>query len=434
MYDAQTVDKAPPPAPRRTSRMAELPEPSTFLSWESLGLDRGNNGQPYPTEANALRILQGHGNYSTRIWLDEFAQRLMLDEEPFQRHHAIEILVAMQTELRLPKMSLAAVERAAILAAQRNRRHPLRDFLRSLDWDGIDRLTTLLPDIWGTPQDHYHAAVGRCWLVSMVARVLNPGCKVDTMPVFEGAQGIRKSTALAMIAGQWFLETNENPVKNRKDFLLSLQGKWLVEIPEIDRIGGRHGSLEDLTGMITIRTDSYRVPYGQATQDFPRQCVFAGTTNRDEWNPDPTGGRRFWPVRCGAIDLEKLRIHRDQLLAEAVHRFDRGEAWHDVPVEFAREEQELRRQRDEWEDLIERFVTHRPDRQTPGRTYWEERAAPLVDLSVSDLLGDCLDLPAGRWDRSAQMRVANCLKALGYRRIRVSVGGSRSWTYRRYEP
>ncbi len=425
------VAKSAPMAPESAKGDSPLLQTDlpAYVLWEQLNLARNERG-PYATEANALRIMSAHGSYAGRIWLDEFSQRLMIDDRLFSRTDAIACLVWMQEALQLPKMPLAAVERAAMLVGEKNKRHPLREYLTSLSWDGVERLPTLMSDAFGAVQDEYSAAVGRCWLVAMVARVMQPGCKHDLVPVLEGAQGLRKSSALSILGGQWFLESTEDPVRNRKDFLLSMQGKWLIEIPEIDRVGGNRGSLNDLTALITIRVDTYRVPYGATTMDYPRQSVIAGTANRSEWNPDQTGGRRFLPITCGAIDIEYLKAQRDQLFAEAVHRYNDGQEWWDVPETQAAEQQESRRLRDEWETVIERYIRESPDRRDwQAGIIWFPRETPLEILRMSDLLSDALGLPEGRWDRASQMRVASCLTALNWRRTKLVIDGVRQWVY-----
>jgi predicted P-loop ATPase len=407
---------------------------AAYLLWESLGLARNNNG-PYATEANALLILQAHRKYAGKIWLDEFAQRLMIDTDdgPVQMDEIrmIQAQIWIQQALQLPKMPLQAIERAARMVGDIHRRHPVRDWLKGLTWDREERLPTLMTDGFGAAQNEYTAAVGRCWLTAMVARVMRPGCQADYMPVFEGEQGIRKSTAMRILGGDWFTESSEDPINGRKDFLLSLQGKWLVEIPEMHSIASKFSGVEKIKAIISIRVDSYRVPYGKSTMDYPRQCNFVGTTNSPEWNADPSGGRRFWPIACGAINLDYLTEQRDQLFAEAVHRFTIGELWYDVPHAQAQSEQEQRRQRDEWESVIERYITESPERFDHREVFWRPREKPLDQLAVSDLLELALGIPPGRWTRSDQMRVAASLQALGWRKVRLREGEMRINAYRR---
>lgn len=408
-----------------------------YLLWERMGLDRSEKG-PYATEANAVRILTSAPLYSGRIWLDEFSQKLMIDAQdnkparPINRTDMIQCLVWMQSSLSLPKMPLSAVERAAIVIGAQQSRHPVKQYLESLTWDGVERLPDLLADGWGAAQSEYAAAVGRCWLTAMVARIYEPGCKHDYCIVFEGPQGATKSTALSvLVSRELFLESNRNPVKNPDAFSQSLQGKWLVEIPEIDRIGGKYGSLLDLTAMITIQFDTYRMPYAPTFMDYPRQTVLAGTTNRYcDWQPDETGGRRYWPVRCGVINVEYLRTQRDQLFAEALVRYRRGEKWWDVPAEQAREEQEARQQMDPWQEHIRMYITHQPKREGPGEPItWIQRMEPLQVLTTQQVLGEVLMIPEGRWTRAEETRVGGCMGSLGWVKKRVTVDGQRTYRY-----
>jgi predicted P-loop ATPase len=431
-----TEPKSSRPAQAVTAK-ATKPEAETspaYILWEQLNLARNDRG-PYATEANALRIMLAHESYAGRIWLDEFAQRLMLDTEggatPLDEIRMIGMQVWMQETLQLPKMPLMAIERAARLAGDRNRRHPVRQWLQGLAWDGNERLPTLMADGFGAPQNDYTAAVGRCWLTAMVARVMSPGCQADYMPVFEGEQGIRKSSAMRILGGEWFTESSEDPINGRKDFLQSLQGKWLVEIPEMHSIASRFSGVEKIKAIISIRVDNYRAPYARNTIDYPRQCIFAGTTNAPEWNADPTGGRRFWPITCGSVNLDYLAEQRDQLFAEAVHRYTIGEPWHDVPVAKATVEQERRRQGDEWEQIIERFITEWPDRSDFRGVIWAPRKDPLEQLTIGMILGDALGIQEGRWTRSDQMRVSSSMHALGWRKLRSRDGELRTYVYRR---
>jgi len=424
------------PASRKVSAVIKAEDRTKEQLWEQLDLARNERG-PYATEANALKIITAHPAYAGKIWYDEFANRLMLEteqgDESLDEIRMIQMQVWMQQALWLPKMPLVAIERACRIAGAANPVHPVREWLQGLVWDQTERLSTFMADGFGAAQNDYTAAVGRCWITAMVARVMHPGCQADNMPVFEGAQGIHKSTAMRILGGPWFTESSEDPLNGRKDFLLALQGKWLVEIPEMHAIASRFSGIEKIKAIISIRVDSYRVPYGRNTEDYPRQCVFVGTTNADEWNADPTGGRRFWPIRCGAINTEYLTREREQLFAEALARYQRGESWWDVPVTDAAKEQENRRQSDAWEEVIERYVTHYPDRHDMSvGLRWHPRTQDLEKLTLPELLGEALGLPEGRWDRASQMRVSSCLTALGWRRARVTTDTGRKWAYVKY--
>jgi putative DNA primase/helicase len=293
-----------------------------------------------------------------------------------------------------------------------HRRNECREWLSCLTWDGVERLSALIPAGFGAVSSDYTAAVGRCWLVSMVARALTPGCKVDTMPVFEGNQGKRKSTALQVLVGaKWFAEAAESPTS--KDFFQALQGKMLVEIGEMDSFS--KAEVHTIKRVISCQTDRYRAPYGRRAEDHARQGVFAGTTNRDDWNRDETGARRFWPVTTGEVDLAWLVAHREQLFAEAVARFRRGEPWWDVPQADAEREQEARRKVDAWEGEI------------------AEWSLGMRETTVAQVLEGCLKITPDKWDRPSQMRAAACLKVLGWNKADAWRGGKVVKVWKRAE-
>jgi predicted P-loop ATPase len=190
--------------------------------------------------------------------------------------------------------------------------------------------------------------------------------KADHMLILEGPQGARKSTAIKVLAGeQWF--TDELPELGSKDAAIHMQGVWIVEIAELDAMS--RAEVSRIKAFLTRTTDRFRPPYGRYTIEVPRQCVFAGTVNLDTCLRDETGNRRFWPLRSGTIDIDALVSDREQLWAEAVHRFREGAIWWiDDPALLAEAAaaQEARYQSDAWEDLIEHWLTHETRRVNRG--------------------------------------------------------------------
>lgn len=198
---------------------------------------------------------------------------------------------------------------------------PVAEYLRSLVWDGVSRIGCATGPGWLTTycrvQDtSYVRKVSARFLISAVARALDPGCKVDTVLVLEGDQGARKSTTLSILGGEWFTDTPM--VLGDKDSRLLAASKWIVELGELKSLLRND---EASKGFLSQCYDDFRPPYGRAPEKFERRCVFAGSTNEYEYLQDPTGNRRYWAVRTGQCDTESLLRDRDQLWAEAAHRY-----------------------------------------------------------------------------------------------------------------
>lgn len=387
-------------------------EVSPYVLWQSLGLDCNSNGTPYTHIANVQRILAGYSEIADRLWFDEFHGRIfttLFSDTPQEWNDNFDTRLCGEliTRFRLPRLAINIVQRAVTAHASVNVRNEVREWADSLVWDGTERLWCTFHDAFGTPADDYHAGIGRCWFVSMAARIYQPGCKVDYMPVFEGVQGKSKTQALEIIGGRWFAELHEDV--NKKDFFLALQGKLLVEFTELHQF--TRADIDRIKGIITCRVDRYRSPFERHTADHPRQCVFAGTTNRDDWVTDDTGARRFWPVACQEINLDYLRANRDQLFAEAIRKYNScpsnatpeqrmraGAAWWDIDFSLAEEQQDARREIDPWFEPVADWVAGR-DR-----------------ISTTDVLEFAIALPVQKHDMSTMKRVGSILRMLGFKR------------------
>ncbi len=219
------------------------------------------------------------------------------------------------------------------------------DFVNSLVWDGEARLDSWLSKTYGCPEDEYHRAVASNWMKGLVKRILNPGCKFDYVLVLEGEQGSRKSTSLAVLGGNWHVETAMST--ESKDFFMQFQGKAIVEFSEGETLS--RTEVKRMKAIITMQSDKYRPPYERSSQDFPRRCVFAMTTNQTEYLKDETGNRRWLPVALALpeANIDWLKANRGQLFAEAAHRVAvLGESVHEFPREATLAAQHSRRVED----------------------------------------------------------------------------------------
>jgi Virulence-associated protein E len=378
-------------------------------AWIHFGLKTSPSGQPWANLDAALAVISQHPDTATALWFDEFKNRVMFGEQEFDEYDASELCLMMQRNVHIAKMTTAAAREAAETHAKRNARHPVREWLRSRPkWNGLKHLEELMPVGFGTVDDDYHAQVGRCFLIGMVARVMKPGVKVDTLPVFEGPESIFKTTALKELAKPWFLSNNESI--QSKDFLQNLSGYWLVEIAEMQSFSG--AQQERIKAIISDPDDVYRASYGHYSRAHPRQSVFAGTTNDADWNHSSTGARRFWPISCGEIDRAWIIRMRDALFAEALHRYEAGENWWEVPRTRALEEQALRHTADPW----------------------LEKLAAALELTESTSVSACFDtlqVKSQEQTRKDALRIASILRQLGWK-VRVErVGHAVLRIYRR---
>jgi len=310
--------------------------------------------------------------------------------------------------------SMPQVQQAISSVARESSYHPIKDWLGGLDHDGTERLDTWLSDFLGAEDTPYTRGIGRLFLIGMVARIMRPGCKFDYTLILEGKQGIRKSTACKVLAGEKFFSDSLPPIREgSKDLASHLAGKWLVEVAEMS--AASRADTEALKAFLTRTHETYRPAYGRNEVTQPRQCVLVGTTNRTEYLRDATGDRRFWPVKCGVngepCDIDGLRDARDQLFAEAYLAFIDGETWwpsREFEAEHIQAEQVQRFECDPWEEMI---IAH-------AETTQNDR------LTVTELLTQVIDKKAP--SRADSARVKAILQRLGY--VEGRTAKARHWS------
>lgn len=396
-------------------------------SWRD-NLIVGSKDVPKPLLANAITALRDAPAWTNVLCFDAFATETILDQIPPWEFLGIaewcsrvwtsqdDILTANWLQRQGIAVNVATAAQAVEVVARDRSFHPVLDYLDSLQHDGTPRLNSWLSTYLGCEQNAYIEAVGRSMLIAAVARIREPGCKVDTVPIFEGPQGARKSTAVKALFNPWF--SDELADLGSKDAVMQTRGVWGIEVSELDAMSRMEVSR--IKAFISRTTDRYRPPYGSRIVESPRSCVFWGTTNADDYLKDETGGRRFWPVKVGHIDIDGLLDMRGQLWAEAVVLYEAGVAWWLTKEDVQQEAERQQRDRytgDPWEETIARY------------------AATEDELTIEKVLRFGLQLDINRCAVPEKNRVARILKSLGWlrkqKRIGDRSGNERTHVYRK---
>ena len=334
--------------------------------------------KPLATVKNILAILTHDPNLEKNYYFDEFLERPVVNGDlPWEKLTCRLSFSWTDTDdagLRNYLESTYGIDNtqkvrdAVDLAIASRKRHPVREYLRSLVWDGTPRADTIFIDYLGAENCRYTKEVTRKALIGAAARILSPGCKHDHILVLVGPQGCRKSTTLSKLGKGWFSDSLYT--MNGKDAYEQLQGHWIIELAEM--AATRRSEVEQIKQFVSKQEDTYRSAYARRTQSHPRQCAFFGTTNDDEFLRDPTGARRFWPVKVTDIGRERSNQLSpefiDQIWAEVVHYYDNGETWYLSPEteELARKVQEAHTEDSGIIGQIEHFLN------TPIPLDWDE--------------------------------------------------------------
>lgn len=375
--------------------------------WQDFGLILSEKGLPLANLQNCVSVIEHHDELAGHVWYDVFLQRMLhtwgIDAPAeWSDYDDVRLALFIQRAIGINNVNKFTAHDAIVAYGMREKRNCAYDWMDALQWDHQPRLWKLGPQGFGTSGSEYECAVCRNLILAMVKRVYEPGCKSDYMPIFEGAQGAGKSKALSILGGAWFAECHESIMS--KDFFGVLQGKMLIEISEMHAF--RQSEVERVKGIVSCPTDRFREPYGRNATDHPRQGAFAGTTNRDDWNRDDTGARRFWPVKCGVIDHAWLITNREQLFAEAVYCVrDMDESHWIVPWETAKSEQDERQFTDTWEEVVRDWLV--------GKS----------SAALGDVLAEAVKIEHGKQGLAEQQRMGRVMKKLGWSKKVRFVGG-----------
>jgi predicted P-loop ATPase len=304
------------------------------------------------------------------------------------------------------------IRQAVELAAHKNSFHPVRDYLNGLKWDGTERLALWLTTYCGTPNNPFNSFVGKAWMISAVARAMQPGCQVKTCLILFGAQDAGKSEVFRILGGKFYAVQNGAIGGDSNKAVEQCSKVWVVEMAELAKLK-RSDDIESIKSFMSTYEDVYRPAYAGSVQTIPRCCIFCGTSNSKEVFSDVTGNVRFWPVPTyKQIDLESLRNDRDQLWAEAVERYRAGDKWwiDDTNLRaLANEATQDYAVRDEWSNVIEEFIASPENRLRKSQAF-----------TTSEILSGALKIDVGKYTKSEQNRVSNCMRQLGYENVTVA--------------
>ena len=392
-------------APVRDINTKEEVSPDNTPEWHNLLL-RKPDGQLQPNKlSNVIQLLINDEDWKGGLRYNNFSNEVELEGTPVTDDDDTKVCIWMEKK----GMSLKppAIRAALINVARRSSYNPLQDYLNGLEWDGEPRLNTWLSKYLGCDTKPYTEMIARKFLIGAVARALQPGCKMDTMLILEGPQGVKKSSAIeALFSAAWF--TDELGDLGSKDAAMQIQGVWCIELAELSTLS--RAAANRAKEWITRRRDRFRPPYGRSVIEAPRACVLMGTVNPDGggYLKDSSGGRRFWPVQCYNINIEEIRENRDQLWAEAKAAFENKEKWWPEPGDqtyLAENEQEERYEEDPWEQPISDYVVKL-----------------IGEVTKEQIYEYCLDIPESQWNTAYAMRVGKIMKRIGWTKGRTGKG------------
>lgn len=415
---ARRISSTPviPPAPP--------PSPESTTDWQQQ-LIRGDTGFPKKMQHNVCLIVDNHHDLAGLFKRDLMALKTIVtrsldgevDEYPREITDGDYREVQAWIERKyLFSPSVEHVVHAVQAQGLRNATHPVRDYLNRLERKSKeDILSGWMTRYLGVKDCEYTRAVARKSLISAVARIYEPGCKVDTMPILEGVQGAKKSTVISTLfcGSKWFADSIKDI--SSKDAILGMTGKWGIEMAELH--AWKRAQVDEIKGFLSCRVDRMRLPYARESIDIPRQCVFWGSTNRDFYQTDETGSRRYWAVKCSDdIDVHGLEKARDELWAQAVEAYKLKEPWwmHTKELEdLAEAEQDDRFEADIWEERVLGLLLNKEE------------------VTIPELLKG-LDIHPQHWGRKEQLRISMILKRNKWHAKQVRDKGIR--IYRWFRP
>ncbi len=334
---------------------------------------------------------------------------------------------------RLGIKAASTLRNGVMMAARSAKYNPVLELIHAEKWDGIQRLEHWLTDVYEIEERPYTRLIGKCFIMGLVKRALQPGCKFDYMLIIKGEQGLKKSTAFRALAYPFF---TDNAIRmGDKDSLMAMQLVWIAESAELESLN--KSETTQIKQFLSAQEDMFRPPYGSQLIRAKRHSVNVGTTNADTFLKDATGDRRFWPLEVQVVNEDTLANQRLQLFAEALHRLEAGERFwptREEERELVFPEQEPFKRTDTWEDIIDAYV----NRETHDKS--DDPLQPVNAtrdfFPTTEIYEKALLIKADRMDGAGNMdtRIGNAMRALNFDRHREPKGKRRRGFLRRPLP
>lgn len=429
-------------------------EPINFDGWEDglkYSVKKDGTLELKSTDSNAFRLLAFSSDWRSALRRNEVTKDLLVVGSPLAPFEKQDPTLGAKMWLQREKqMNLSTKDVMGVVmhVAKMNAYDPVKQYLNEMQqkWDLRSRTDSFLEDYCGAQtrvmldeEDQsfidittYVRMVSRRWLIGAVARGLQPGCKMDNVLILEGDQGIKKSTLLSILGGEWFADSQINITD--KDSKMLAGRSWIVEMPELSAL--RANETESQKAFFSSRVDKFRPPYGYAIEEFPRRCVFVGSTNDDQYMHDVTGNRRYWPVRCDGVKPALVKRDRDQIWGEAVTIFKAGGAKNCTACHEALDGEDRCPLHRWWFSKTENRAFLESINNTRLKSDFSEAIIDYVlrmhtrpeSFTMHQVATDALKIPADRVG-SQQIPIGRALKVLGFKRVRVRHHGLLSWRY-----
>ena len=408
--------------------------------WEELlQVSRDEEGDVESYRGNSSNIdiiLRYHHDFRGHIHYNELLRRMEISGGAlagFEGSYDVALMQWLERSAYRISVKQSVCGATLLHHSRRFRYNPVADYLNGLEWDGTQRLHSVLADYCNAVGNNkYLEVVSRKFFIACAARALEPGCKVDTVLVLQGTQGIKKTMFVETLA-RGFYTTSTGSVAD-KDMRVQTTESWLVELGEMATLSKQ--SIETLRGFLTQRADRIRIPYATYHEEFPRRCAFIGTTNAAQPLVDEEGNRRWWVVTCEGVDVARLEADVDQLWAEATHYFRKFQEERDAGVPEAQqqyrwwltsEEQEISNEENEM-FVVENTVLL--DIQAWMRKQeGEKKSTPPMPLN--DIARKVLRISNEQLHRDSSLlpRIGRALTVLGWKRKQRSFGTGRGYVY-----